>query len=161
MRRVSIIAVLGFAFIAQRATAADEIHLVCSGDSSRSMIDGMASLNGSNGSGGYVNGSAMSVHREHQADEVYVDIADGKGRIKLPGSLVPLIAGGGKDGGWRDFQSLTIGSDVISAKLSLNVLNNPKVTISRLTGHIDIAELKRSFSGDCQPYDPQSVQRKF
>ncbi|HEY3813940.1 MAG TPA: hypothetical protein VGL66_12000 [Caulobacteraceae bacterium] len=159
MRHITVLIALGAALFAQQA-AAEEIHLVCSGDSSRSMIDATANVSGSNGRGGFVDGSATSEHREHQADEVYVDIVDGQGRIKLPDSLIPILNGHSADG-WRNFESLSVGADTITGKVSLNLINHPKISISRLTGRIAIEEVKRSFSGQCDPYDPKTVARKF
>jgi hypothetical protein len=159
MRLWTAAAAVALSFAAPAAFA-DEIHLVCSGESSRAMTDYVANVSGSNGSGGFINGSAMGAHRERQSDEVYVDIADGRGRIKLPKTLVPLISGGGDDG-WREFKSLDVGADAINGEVSLNLINHPKISISRVTGRIDISELKRSFAGQCQPYDPKTVVRKF
>ena len=91
------------------------------------------------------------------ATEVFVDVVDGGGRIKVPTVMVPPMHNGPADS-WRAFDKLTIEGDAIKAKFTLNMFNKPRVSIDRMTGHIDVTgSFDFTFTGQCRPYQAQKL----
>ena len=97
--------------------------------------------------------------RTEYADTVNVEIADGDGRIRVPRSMLPGWRSGGDDG-WWELRDLEITDDEITARFRINLFNNPRVRIDRLTGQLAISG-RADFSGQCDAYDPETVQRRF
>jgi hypothetical protein len=115
--------------------APDDIHLVC---------DGVATIEGSTSA---------------SPDEVLIDITGDSGRIKLPERLAPYVHFRSED--WRGFRSMRIDDLQIEARFAITLANPARVSINRMTGHIDMTEVGASFSGTCEPYDATMAVRKF
>jgi hypothetical protein len=93
-------------------------------------------------------------------DQVNIEINDDNtGRIRLPRTMLPPIHGGNE--GWFDLESIKKSDSEILASAGVSFINSPKVRIDRMTGLVSISGKAGSFSGECQPYDPATAQRKF
>ncbi len=158
MRLLGAAAIIASCLAVQPAAAA-EVHLLCAGDTAITKTD-TVNVSGYPRRGSYSNATETMTHREVQTDEIKIEIDRGHGRIWFPADLVPGIHTRSDDG-WRDFKEIAVSDDTISGHFELNFLNKPRISISRLTGRIDITGLKFHFAGTCQPYDPETVVKKF
>ena len=50
---------------------------------------------------------------------------------------------------------------LIAFTQAMNLVNNPKVTIDRITGGISIKGFGNGFSGECRKFDPETMTKKF
>jgi len=41
------------------------------------------------------------------------------------------------------------------------LVSKPKLRLDRITGHINVTGKIGTFAGECEPFDPAKVQRKF
>lgn len=92
-------------------------------------------------------------------DQVNLWIDGGEGRIRMPRAMLPPIRGG--EDGWFKVKSIEITDNEITASVAVNLINNPKLRIDRITGNISISGKAGDYSGRCQRYDPDTVQRAF
>jgi hypothetical protein len=93
-------------------------------------------------------------------DQVNIDVGDGaESRIRMPRTMLPAIHGG--DGGWFKLKNVKVTDAEITGSAAVNMINNPKVRIDRLTGTISIDGRSGTYSGECQAYDPANAPRKF
>lgn len=140
--------------------AANDIHLVCDGTGTVERGETVRASGFDWRSGRTVSVNGYTTRTAQVDSEVLVDIIGDGGRIKLPPTLTPAIRSRSDDG-WRDFTTLSVGEAEINGRFALNFLNKPSVTINRMTDHINITALSRSFSGLCHPYDTATAARKF
>jgi hypothetical protein len=138
MRSLLLLAVICFA--SPSVASPETLHLVC---------DGAAILGD-----GSTNNSYLT------SGQVFVEIEGDSGRIQMPASLTPLIHTH-SDQGWRQFQSFEATDTEFRGTFVLNFLSKPHVTISRITGHMDIEGFNGSFGGACQKFDQNGAARKF
>lgn len=139
---------------------ADELLLVCAGVGQKKLINSQNIFLHDN-HGNIVTGNTWGNGGVVSTDEMLKVRIDGAtGAIQFPQQLVPLIHNGSVDG-WFKFTKLRIEEDSITASFSLNFLNNPKITIDRITGGISIKGLRSNFSGECQKFDPETMTKKF
>jgi hypothetical protein len=118
----------------------ETLHLVCGG---AAVV----------GDGSAATGSLIS-------GQVLVDIDGDRGRIQTPASLTPVFHTH-SDQGWRQFESFEATDTEFRGTFVLNFLNKPRVTISRITGYMDLDGSNGSFGGVCQKFDASGVARKF
>ncbi len=105
--------------------------------------------------------SGVEVHRGRVQDEVLVDVFGNDARIRLPGVMLPKKHKR-DDEGWLRLGSPRITDRDIAGNFKVNFLNKPTVSISRMTGHIELkGGSKLSFSGECHTYDVSLATRKF
>lgn len=85
------------------------------------------------------------------ADQVDVRLFDGDDRIRLPRTMLPLIRGGKE--GWFKLKNVQVDARSIRASAAVNIINNPKVYIDRVTGTISISGKAGDYSGQCEVID--------
>ncbi|MDB5671977.1 MAG: hypothetical protein JWO25_2936 [Alphaproteobacteria bacterium] len=133
------------------------IHLVCGGSGVHAQASSAYAQSLNNpGNGVIVSGTSHVGY----SDEVAVEIDGAQGRIRVPDGVKPPLRSGSEDGWWK-LTDLDVRENEITAKFSLNFMNHPQVRIDRITGHIAIRGKAGDFDGDCRPYDPATVQRRF
>lgn len=156
-RLLSLVLAVSFAF---NTAAADELLLVCAGVGQKKAFNS-SSIFMQDNQGNFVTGNVWGSGGVISTDEmVKVKIDGSSGAIQFPEQLIPLIHNSSADG-WYKFTRLKIGEDSITASFSLNLVNNPKVTIDRLTGGISIRGFGNGFSGECRKFDPATMTKKF
>jgi hypothetical protein len=144
------------------------LNLVCGGGGTANKptvtnVYGSSSASGMVGTtpismSGSSSGTIMGQRQQDFADQVDVRLFSGDDRIRMPRTMLPLIRGGRE--GWFKLKSVKVTDRAITASAAVNVLNNPKVHIDRLTGTISINGKAGSYSGQCEAVDPKA-QRKF
>jgi len=77
----------------------------------------------------------------------------------MPRAMLPAIRGG--ENGWFQIRSIEINRSEITGSIAVNVLNNPKLRIDRVTGAISISGKAGDYAGRCTKYDPETVERAF
>lgn len=101
----------------------------------------------------------MSIHGSHSgtivgrrqqgfADQVDVRLFSGDDRIRLPRTILPPIRGG--KAGWFKLKNVVATDRTITASAAVNLLNNPKVHIDRVTGTISISGRAGDYTGACE-----------
>ncbi len=137
-----------------------EIHLACDGIGTYAQGGG-SSVFTVDDQRNSTDVSGVEVHRGRVQDEVLVDVVGDGARIRLPGIMIPPKHSR-EDEGWRRIGSPLITDREISGNFKVNFLNKPTVSISRMTGHIELkGGSKLSFSGECHTYDLSLATRKF
>lgn len=151
---------------AAKPSPADAMNLVCIGGGTaikptQADISGSQSGSYDYGKGHYsgtFDGTVTGTRAQDYADQVDIELSDGKGRIRLPRIVLPPIHGG--NGGWFDIEKLTVGSRTIEGSAAINFINKPKVHIDRATGTISITGMNGTYVGRCKRIDP-SAARQF
>ena len=92
-------------------------------------------------------------------DQVNLWLENGEGRIRMPGSMLPPIRGG--ENGWFKIKNVKISDTEITGSVAVNLVNNPKLRIDRVTGAISLSGRAGDYTGRCQKYDPATAQRAF
>ena len=159
MRRLLLLVALALA-TGQAATAqeATTLNLVCFGDGAANKQRG-GTFNAWNNYGDSASGTVTQNSREGFADQVNVQIKGGEGQLRMPRAMLPAIRGG-KDG-WFTLKDIKVTQADITASVSVNPLNNPKMRIDRYTGIINLSGKAGDFVGKCQAYDPNKAERQF
>lgn len=142
--------------VAQEAT--QRLDLVCLGAGAANRQSN-ATVNAWNSNGDFASANVVGNRSVPFDDQVNLWIENDEGRIRMPRAMLPLIRGG--EDGWFKIKSIEIGENEITASVAVNVINNPKLRIDRITGAISISGKAGDYSGRCQRYDPQTVQRAF
>lgn len=135
----------------------EAILLICDGvGTATSAATTSAAVYGTNGSAtGHATTSEIARTNERFMVEIQGDLV----RVRIPRPMVPAINGGG-DAGWWSLSDVEMADASISGRFRFNFLNKPTVTISRVTGDIDVrGSYGFSFQGQCAPA-PQG-QRLF
>jgi hypothetical protein len=133
----------------QAADAAPtKLLLVCQGQGSTpGAVGSVGGYQYNSESGGFENNSKTVWGQQKFGTDVQVEIVDGKGRIRLPDQLVPLISPG-SDNGWFELRDLKMEPGRITARYRMNLFNSPKVVIDRQTGSLSIDGIEK-FYGQC------------
>lgn len=159
-----MIKVLRFAAVltvlaASGAAGAETLHLVCLGQGSGNRAFqsfGTASDNRGNSAWG----QSVGVRAVPFDDQVNIEIADdATGRVRMPRMMLPGLRGGSD--GWFDIKKVQISENEITGVVQVNILNSPKLRLDRIQGRVSIQGKSGDYSGECQPYDPATVQRRF
>lgn len=139
---------------------ADELLLVCAGTGKKKAFNSRSIFMQDN-QGNIVTGNVWGSGGMISTDEMVKIRIDGRdGAIQFPEQLIPPIHNRSADG-WYKFTKLKIGDDSITASFSLNFVNNPKITIDRITGGISIKGFGNGFSGECRRFDPATMEKRF
>jgi hypothetical protein len=154
-----ILALLLSSITQSSANADSEIYLICHGTGTSPEIS-TDSIVISDLNGNMTTGTATRTRTVAQANTVRIKISGNSGRIQLPPDLIPPVNMGGQDG-WWELKKLKKTEEIITAKFSLNIINNPKITIDRYTGEISFKALKRSFRGKCSPVPQDEIDQLF
>lgn len=96
--------------------------------------------------------------RNRVQERVSISFSENGGRIRLPDAMLPTIRGRSEDG-WRPMTNVVIGENLITGRMSFNFIDKPSIRLDRVTGTVEIRGVESSFTGECQPYDPQA--RRF
>jgi hypothetical protein len=73
--------------------------------------------------------------------------------------MLPPIRGG--KNGWMTLRKVQATPDEITAVATINLFNKAKLRIDRIAGTLSMTVLQGEFSGRCQSYDPDTVERVF
>ena len=92
-------------------------------------------------------------------DQVSLFIENGQGRVRMPRTMLPAIRGG--ENGWFKLKNVEIKSNEITASVAVNVFSNPKLRLDRFSGTISISGRVGDYTGRCQRFNPQQIQRRF
>ena len=157
MRLVRAIIIVGFA-VAPVAASADTLHLICTGAGETPKAETSRGF-ATNSMGDTASATIVRTRDREFADQINVEIAEGEGRIRLPRTMLPLIRGG--EDGWFRLTNIEETPSEITAKAYVNVMSRPDIRIDRITGTISISGRIGHFAGDCEPFDPSTVQRRF
>lgn len=157
--RMAAGAAAGFLLFLPAAAQAGDLYLVCLGAGSANKPQS-TSVRLSDSRGGSAWGEAVGRRSVPFEDQVNLEIREsGESRIRMPRTMLPPIHGG--DGGWFKLKNLKIGETEITGSAAVNLINNPKVRVDRLTGTISLSGRSGDYSGECQPYDPANAPRRF
>lgn len=92
-------------------------------------------------------------------DQVNLRIQGNEGRLRMPRTMLPAIRGG--DDGWFKLHDIKLKANEITASIGVNFINNPRLRLDRYTGAISISGRAGDYTGQCRPYDPERMERKF
>ena len=153
--------------VTQSAAVSGRLDLTCMGGGTANKLAvantfGSSSFSGSAGFvpfSGSASGSATTYGQRQQAfgDQVDVRLFGGDDRIRMPRTMLPALRGG-KDG-WFKLKNVVADARSIRASAAVNVLNNPKVHIDRVTGTISISGKAGDYAGQCQAIDASAPAR--
>lgn len=139
-----------------RGDRGDDIQLVCYGGAEKLTSEVHNGFEWDDQRHKYVPKQSVETGKAQFQATLNVSIHDDRGQIQIPKSLIPPIHSGGSDG-WWNLDDLIVGHNEIRARFRLNGMNQPRVTINRRTGAIDIDGLVK-FSGRC---DADEGHRRF
>lgn len=134
------------------------LDLACMGGGSANKV-AQATANAWDSNGNYGGASVVGTRTVGFEDQVNLWIDGEEGQIRMPRSMLPAIRGG--EDGWFKLKSVEVKEREITASVAVNPLNNPKVRIDRITGMISVSGKAGDFAGQCQKYDPSTVERAF
>jgi hypothetical protein len=149
---------LASAFPAAGQQSHGRFDLVCLGAGAANR-QSTATVNAWDSNGGFGSANVIGNRTVPFDDQVNLWIEGEEGRIRMPRAMLPVIRGG--EDGWFKVRSIEIGKDEITGSIAVNPFNNPKLRIDRLTGAISISGKAGDYTGRCQKYDPETVQRAF
>lgn len=159
MRTFYLLIAIGLGLAPSAAFALD-FQLRCEGVSSR--VEGRSAsawVHNSNGDSAYGNvyGNTLANH-----DDVMRVVAEGEDiRFQLPKRMLPPANGGG-DGGWWRLERPVVTDTEITGRISLNMINKPKVRLDRISGDLNIDGMASTgFHGRCAVEERDVENRKF
>lgn len=107
---------------------------------------------------GYGGSATISSQRDRDfTDQVDVRLFTGDDRIRLPRTMLPPVRGG--NDGWFKLKNVVADARSIRASAAVNLLNNPKVFIDRVTGTISISGKGGDYSGQCEVVDATAAPK--
>lgn len=92
-------------------------------------------------------------------DQVNLYLQNDEGRVRMPRTMLPVIRGG--EDGWFKLKDIYVASNEITASVAVSLFNNPKLRLDRYSGTISISGKSGDFTGQCQRFDPQEMERAF
>lgn len=152
------IGLLILAVPANAQEAGDRLNIVCAGGGYANRVD-QSTAQVRNNYGDTATATVQSQNRVGFNDQLQLWIEGDEGRIRMPPSMLPLLRGG--EDGWFKLSSIEVTDNEIRATVRVNLINNPKLRLDRLTGSVSLAGKAGNYVGQCQKFDPQSVQRQF
>lgn len=134
------------------------LHLICGGGGT---AHDTRSTNAyaSDSSGNSATATIVSRQDREFEDQVNIEIQNGEGRIRLPRTMLPAIHGG--DNGWMRLSDIHETNEEITAHAVVNPISHPDVRIDRISGTVSISGRIGHFSGQCENYDPTTIERRF
>ncbi len=150
--------VIALVIIVTTPASADTLHLVClgAGSANRPTSDSVYAYD-NNGSSAW--GESIGQRTVPFDDQVNIELDEASGKIRMPRAMLPPLHGG--EGGWFAIKSIKRSDTEITGTIQVNIINSPKLRLDRVTGRVAINGKSGDYSGECQPYDPASVERKF
>ena len=154
------IAALSVVFLAASATQsnADALHLVRTGTGTAAKRSGASAVS-RDWNGELLSTSIQGVRTVGFQDEVTVEVDGATGRIRVPRIMLPTL--NHTKTGWLPLKDVVANDQEITGSARINFMNAAKVRIDRLSGHINVDISSGVFSGECQPYDPATAQKRF
>ncbi len=149
---------LAIASAAPAQSAGDRLNLVCLGAGAANKPTSTQAF-GWNSDGDSAGATIIGNRAVPFDDQVNLWIEGADGQIRMPRAMLPVIRGG-KDG-WFQLKSLKVSDSEIIGSVAVNVLNNPRLRIDRMTGAISISGKAGDYSGTCRKFDPTSTPRAF
>lgn len=144
--------------IQSEAALPDRLNLACNGGGYANQFD-QSTAQAWNNQGDSATVTMQSRRAQGFEDEVQLWIEGDEGRIRMPRSMLPLLRGG--DNGWFRVTSVEVTENEIRGTVRVNLINNPKLRLDRLTGSISISGKAGDYSGRCIKFDPDEVERAF
>lgn len=135
-----------------------QLNLVCFGGGAANKST-VGTVNAWNNYGGYAGATVIGQRSQGFADEVRIRLNDQDPRLRMPRSMLPVIRGG--KNGWFKLKSIKYGEGEITASIAVSMFNNPKLRLDRYTGGISISGKAGDFTGECQRFDPDAVEKAF
>ena len=146
------------------------LDLICGGTGAANKIDqvtGRGDFSGNIDSygrhvgsfSGSSNTTLTGTRRDGFGDQVALFIENGEGRLRMPKIMLPPIRGG--EDGWFKLKNIKIKENEITASISVNPFNNPKMRVDRYTGAISISGKAGDYIGQCQRFVPEETQKQF
>ena len=140
MKRLIILFILFFSAPAY----SEQINLKCSGNADQTKSGSIIN---------HATGAIKGINtRESSYASITLSINDDNGWIQIPETILPPIKSK-KPGNKYELKKIKISEGLITAKFSLNVLNNPKMQIDRYTGVMSFKGLGISYNGNCKKVD--------
>lgn len=140
------------------AAHAQPLNLICMGSGAAERPTATQAFGG-NSAGGNGWATAYGKRSVGFEDQVRLELTDAGGRIRMPRAMLPRLRGG-KDG-WFEVENVRFTENDITGTIQVSVLNSPKLRVDRIAGMISISGKSGDFSGRCEPFDPNTVERKF
>lgn len=107
---------------------------------------------------GYGGSATITSQRDRDfTDQVDVRLFNGDDRVRLPRTMLPPLRGG-KDG-WFKLKNVVADARSIRASAAVNLLNNPKILIDRVTGTISISGKAGDYTGHCEAVDASAAPK--
>jgi hypothetical protein len=159
--RSTIVTALTMLCMATPAVANDALQrldLVCLGTGAATRQTN-TTVNAWDSDGGYGSANGVGNRSVPFDDQVNLWVDGDEGRLRMPRAMLPSIRGG--EDGWFKVKSIKITQNEITGSVAVNLVNNPKLRIDRVTGAISISGKAGDYSGRCERYDPATVQRAF
>ncbi len=130
-------------------------NLICSGTAAKDQsTTSYGSVLGS-GQVGIVN----SERRINFDDSISVRLTSTGGEARIPRKLVGAYH---EDrNGWYPLIEVQRNDDEITGKIRIHSMYKPRFRLDRITGLMTMNGTLGDFSGQCQAYDPDKVERKF
>jgi hypothetical protein len=153
-----IYAISIFGFSTAAVAQDGELNLVCAGGGSANKVTS-GSVQAWDSNGNYGNATVSGQRSQGFADQVRLRLDDSAPRIRMPRTMLPTIRGG--EDGWFKLKNVEYGEGEITASVAVNAFNNPKLRLDRHTGAISISGKTGDFTGQCQKFDPQAIERAF
>lgn len=148
---------LSLAFSANAQASDERLNIICVGSGYATKIDqSTAQIWGDYGS---ADATIQSFNRVGFEDQLQLWIEGDEGRLRMPPSMLPPIRGG--EDGWFKLSSIKQTDSEIRATVKVNIINNPKLRLDRITGTISLSGKAGDYAGRCQKFDPAQVQRQF
>jgi hypothetical protein len=88
-----------------------------------------------------------------------VEIRTGTARMHVPDPMIPALMSG-DTGGWYPIDGLDMTDKAITGVVHINVFNQPKFRIDRMTGKLSLSGGLADFSASCSAIDP-NAKAKF
>lgn len=156
MKIVSAVIALGL--LATLPARGETLHLAClgAGSANRPTNDSVYAYDNSGNSAW---GQSIGQRTVPFDDQVNIELDEASGKIRMPRAMLPPLHGG--EGGWFEIKSIKRSDTEITGTIQVNIINSPKLRLDRMTGRVAINGKSGDYSGECQPYDPATAERKF
>jgi hypothetical protein len=140
------------ALLLMQAAAQQPLYLTCVGGGTANKPDYATAWSPNGKSVDY-----LGTRQQGFGDQVDIRLFAGDDRIRLPRTMLPPLRGGSE--GWFKLKNVQADARSIRASAAVNIMNNPKVHIDRVTGTISISGKAGDFTGQCQVVDANAAPK--